>query len=233
MNKESAEQSVVGYVIQNAAGDYLANQLYWYHHDKAEEAFVHPADRLDEINWKMSAAKEKFLPGHIWLPPQTMTPATWIPNKGVIITGAAEPFPWESTPRGIRILVRFAPYSNVALVRAEGVTEPPCWAVSPDWGVRDEHAPQMFNAHVDPAGEDVKMHDEHPFPRVLRELQLRIAGIYPPELATPGKPERDDFPDCPNPDCTQSGRVAINHIGGGEAHGGQKYYCYGCGTTFS
>lgn len=34
------------------------------------------------------------------------------------------------------------------------------------------------------------------------------------------------------PTCRTSARVAENHIGGGAAHGGDEFYCYGCCGTF-
>ena len=84
----------------------------------------------------------------------------------------------------MRILVDFAPLTEVALVDVPGVTmtpgNPVCYAVSPRWGCRDENAPQMFNAHQDPTLESyVAMDDEHPFPKVLAELERRIAIEIP------------------------------------------------------
>lgn len=76
-----------------------------------------------------------------------------------------------------KVQVYFAPSTEVALVTTEGVTVPPCWAVSPKWGVRDEWAPHMFNAHHDPAGAAVEMEDLHPFPNVLAELERRMKEV--------------------------------------------------------
>lgn len=80
----------------------------------------------------------------------------------------------------MRIFVDFAPLTEVALVDVPGVTmtpgsSPACYAVSPRWGCRDENAPQMFNVHMDSTLEmGVEMDDEHPFPKVLAELQRRM-----------------------------------------------------------
>lgn len=72
------------------------------------------------------------------------------------------------------VQVLFAPLTKVALVTKEGVKTPPCWAVSQEWGCREEWAPQMFNTHHDPSRSFVEMEDEHPFPKVLAELKRLI-----------------------------------------------------------
>lgn len=82
----------------------------------------------------------------------------------------------------MRIYVDFAPLMSLALVDIPGVTmtkgKPPCYAVSPKWGVRDEYAPQMFNVRMDPnLEEQVEMDDVHPFPKVLEELNRRVAQL--------------------------------------------------------
>lgn len=41
-----------------------------------------------------------------------------------------------------------------------------------------------------------------------------------------------EFPQCPNPDCEEPGRVGKNYIGGGAEHGGDDFYCYSCCGTF-
>ena len=77
-----------------------------------------------------------------------------------------------------KIYVDFAPLTEVALVFVPGMTSPPCYAVSPEWDVREEHAPQMFNMEMDKLLEiRVEMEDEHPFPKVLERLKKRIALI--------------------------------------------------------
>lgn len=82
----------------------------------------------------------------------------------------------------MKIHVDLAPLLGVALVDVPGVTmtegRPTCYAVSPKWGVRDEHAPQMFNVRMDPnLEEQVEMDDDYPFPKVLQELQRRISQL--------------------------------------------------------
>lgn len=78
----------------------------------------------------------------------------------------------------MKLEVLFAPLVGVAIVTsADSETPLIYWAVSPKWGVRDERAPQMFNTHLDPKGEFVEMEDEHPFPKVLEELNKRIGDL--------------------------------------------------------
>lgn len=76
------------------------------------------------------------------------------------------------------VQVLFAPFTEVALVTKKGINTPPCWAVSQEWGCRDEWAPQMFNTHQDPARGFVEMEDEHPFPKVLAELKRLMELRY-------------------------------------------------------
>jgi len=82
----------------------------------------------------------------------------------------------------MKIYVDFAPLMKVAFVDVPKITmtkgNPPCYAISPEWGVRDEWAPQMFNVQTDPnLEEQVEMDDEYPFPKVLAELIRRIAEL--------------------------------------------------------
>ncbi len=79
----------------------------------------------------------------------------------------------------MQVTVTFAPMSNVALVMVPGQHQPPCYAVSARWGVRDETAPHMFNLGMDRSVQSgIGMEDEHPFPQVLTELNRRI-GLLP------------------------------------------------------
>lgn len=87
-------KKVVGYIILNEEGNYLAGELFWYGHKKPEDAFVHPSGSLDEISKELSAARSELLPGDIWFAPKTRVPAIWSPEGGVIITGEPESFPW-------------------------------------------------------------------------------------------------------------------------------------------
>jgi len=86
---------VNGYVILNIQGAYLADRLYWYEHNRPEDAYVHSSDEIETIKEKYLEIKSGLIPGDIWLPPKTMIPATWSPKEGVKIVGIPRPFPWD------------------------------------------------------------------------------------------------------------------------------------------
>lgn len=80
--------------------------------------------------------------------------------------------------RAPKTTVDFVPSSYLALVYVPNQQpgSSPCYAVSPEMGVRDESAPQLFNIHMDPyLDRRVPFEDVHPFPKVLEELKRRIA----------------------------------------------------------
>lgn len=74
---------VVGYIIQNAKGSFLAKRYFWYEHDLPKEAWVHPENTIDSIrntskDWVMKPT-QKIL-------------AHYSVDSGITIFGKPEPF---------------------------------------------------------------------------------------------------------------------------------------------
>lgn len=73
---------VHGFVIQNAEGDCLTENLTWYEQSPSE-AFVHPTDSISTIAHATL---------HWEIKPKLMTAATYSPETGTAIVGTPMPF---------------------------------------------------------------------------------------------------------------------------------------------
>ncbi len=73
----------------------------------------------------------------------------------------------------MKVEVEFSPLQKIALVW-EGPTT--IWLVRPGHDTEREPAPNMWNIHWGDQHYEVvpEMEDEHPFPKVLQELEQRI-----------------------------------------------------------
>jgi hypothetical protein len=79
-----------GYLIKDKNGNFLSKGLWWYSFDKPEDAYVHSIDDIDIIKEKLEYGRINTLPGGTWSEPVEKIPATWVKDKGVVITGKAE-----------------------------------------------------------------------------------------------------------------------------------------------
>lgn len=99
------------------------------------------------------------------------------------------------------------------------------------WGKReDRHGYPIFHPGKD------KTHDG--LIRKLAEIgevnDLLMQTTMPHREERPKRIQRfhSEFPECPNPECEEPGRVGPSGIGGGAEHGGDPFYCYSCCGTF-
>src|ERR1700691_4005750 len=82
--EEEKKMSIIrGYVIQAEDGTFLAKALFWYGHDKLEDAYVHPESEIEAIsvasaNWVKKPAK--------------LYPALYSEKGGTMQKGKAAPF---------------------------------------------------------------------------------------------------------------------------------------------
>lgn len=70
------------------------------------------------------------------------------------------------------LTVKIAPDSGVALIQ---VPHGELFSLTKDSEARVEHAPQMFNLHLDKSCCDMEIKDEYPFARVRHKLKAQIA----------------------------------------------------------
>ena len=68
------------------------------------------------------------------------------------------------------LTVTIAPISGVALIQ---VLDGKLYSLMRDREIRVEHAPQMFNLHLDESRRTVQMEDEYPFEKVRHELEVQ------------------------------------------------------------
>jgi len=66
------------------------------------------------------------------------------------------------------LIVTIAPISGVALIQIPGGD---LYSLRKDGEVKIEHAPQMFNLHLDASCHMVEMEDEYPFEKVRSKLE--------------------------------------------------------------
>ena len=77
---EAEPKKVEGYIVLSDEGKFLAKDLFWFPHEKPEEAMVFSNEVFDTIrntsdrdNWETK--------------PKYVIPATWSQNGGVVVTG--------------------------------------------------------------------------------------------------------------------------------------------------
>lgn len=77
--REEQQKPLKGYVVVSTDETFLTDDLFWYSHDKPEEAFVFSRDGVDYV-------AESSLEKNWDIKPASVIPATWNGSK-VKITG--------------------------------------------------------------------------------------------------------------------------------------------------
>jgi hypothetical protein len=84
-----------GYIIESENGEFLAQGLWWFPHERLEDCHVFPARILDIVNKPVKAPDGKI--ERWWsVKAKYAYPARYTPDEGVVVTG--EKFALEQPP---------------------------------------------------------------------------------------------------------------------------------------